>query len=188
MPRPLKSTAILWKQSKGPSTKYRDRKRVELPDGTKRDMVGYGPTKQAATDDLYRKAAALAADHPNAATITVTQLFAEFLQHKKSVKGRKGKTIFDDAGMFKRHLAPALGDKQVSQVSLSDLQQIQVKLVATGKYRTAELATILVKSLFRFAAKRYRAEIKAGTVALVDVDDLDAVKRPPGATRKAGEL
>lgn len=187
MPRALKSTAKLWAQSTGPNTKYRDRKRVPLPDGTKKDVVGYGPTKQAATDDLYRKADALMLEHPSASTITVRQLFAEFLQHKKSVKGRKGKTIFDDAGLFARHLAP-LADKQVSAVTLTDMQRIQVGLVSASKYRTAELATILLKSLFRFASKRYRAEIKAGSVALVDIDDLDAVRRPPGATKKAGEL
>jgi integrase len=188
MPRPLKSTAKLWPQSKTPGTKYRDRKTVRLPDGTSKSLVGYGPTKQAATEDLYAKVDAVLQVELQADTITVTQLFAEFLQHKRSVKGNKAKTIHDDTEMFKRHIQPKIGEKPLAEVTLPELQGIQHALTSQGKWRSAERCTILLKALLGFAAKRYRAEIAAGRLHLVYRDDVDNIKRPPGTKRKVNPL
>lgn len=188
MTRTVKSTAKLWKQSKSPNTKYRDRKRVTLPDGTNTEKFGYGPTRNAATTDLYAKVDAALKVNQQADTITVTHLFAEFLQHKRSVKGSKTLTIHSDLGTFARHIQPLIGDKPVSQLTLGDLEGVQYRLTQTGRWRTAELATILLKSLLSYAAKRYRPEIAAGTVRLVSRDDFDTIKRPQGVTRKVGPL
>ncbi len=46
----------------------------------------------------------------------------------------------------------------------------------------------MLKSLYRYAAKLYKAEVKAGRLELPDLDDLDTLKRPPGAKRKVNEL
>ncbi len=182
MPRPLKSTAKLWPQSKGPNTKYRDRQRITLPDGTKRDLAGYGPTKQAATEDLCHKAEGLERAHAPASpeTITVTALFAEFVQHKRSVKGNKAKTTFNDLKDYRLHIGPAIGDKMVGEVVLGELVAIQHGLVSGGKYRTAELVTISLKSFWSYAAKRYR-DIGLPNIAA----DLDAIKRPRTVKPKA---
>jgi integrase len=184
VPRPLKSTAKLWPQSKTPGTKYRDRKRVTLPDGERKEMFGYGPTKQAATEDLYAKVEAAVSAHPQAQTITVTQLFAEFLQHKRSVKGNKAKTTFNDIKDFRLHIAPSIGHKPVSEITLADLQALQYKLINEGKYRTAELVTISLKSFFAYAVKRYRDEIEAGLRLRNVAADLDPIKRPPSTKSK----
>ena len=56
MPLNLRSNAKLWPQAPGPNQKYRDRQRIQLPDGSKEDLVGYGRTKRAATEDLIAKA------------------------------------------------------------------------------------------------------------------------------------
>jgi hypothetical protein len=101
MPR---SNARLWPQSRHASTKYRDRQRVPMPDGTKRDLVGYGPTKQAATADLETKIAAAVALTPDADSLTATELFMDYLQHKRSVKGSKAKTIYDDGERYRAAL------------------------------------------------------------------------------------
>lgn len=185
---PLKSTAKLWKQSKHPATKYRDRKTVRLPDGTTKELVGYGPTKIGATSDLQAKVDTVLEVHLQAETISVTHLFAEFLQHKRSVKGNKAKTIHDDTQMFTRHIQPYIGDSALADVTLQELQAIQHRLTGQGKWRSAERCTILLKALLGFATKRYRNEIMDGRVRMVSRDDVDNIKRPPGTKRKTNPL
>lgn len=91
-------------------------------------------------------------------------------------------------GLFERHIGPVIRSKAISDVTMTELHRLQISLTSAGKYRTAELVTILVKSLYRYAAKVYRAEVRAGALTLPDIDDLDAIRRPPGARREAGEL
>lgn len=98
MPRALKSTARLWAQSKSSATRYRDHKRVTLPDGTRKELFGYGPTKDRATADLAAKVEAAEKEHPAADTIRVRDLFAEFVQHKRAVRGNKAKTTLKTSG------------------------------------------------------------------------------------------
>ena len=61
-------------------------------------------------------------------------------------------------------------------------------MTAAGKYRTAEPVTALVKLLFRYAAKLYRAELRSGWLTLPDIDGLDQISRPPKSRRKANML
>src|SRR5680860_813602 len=100
MNKHVKSTAKVWKQAPGPRQKYRDRKRVQLPDGTRKEVFGYGPTMRAATQELYAKIEQLIVHHSSVDTITMTQLIARLLRHKRTVKGRKRKTIYNDADLF----------------------------------------------------------------------------------------
>ena len=188
MTRHVKSTAKLWKQSRHLATKYRDRKTIRLADGSPMELVGYGPTKHAATEDLYAKVDAELEVHLQAETISVTHLFAEFLQHKRSVKGNKAKTIYDDTAMFKGHVQPKIGDKPLAEVTLPEIQGIQHALTSQGKWRSAERCTILIKALLGFAAKRYRSEIVGDRLQLVARDDVDNIKRPPGTKRKTNPL
>lgn len=187
--RPLKSTSTIWRQAPGPAQKYRDRKRVTLPNGEKRDVVGYGPTKAAATADLYNKVEQLLAQAAAAAKpMTVTQVMARLVQHKRNVKSRKAKTIFNDLDLFKRHIRPYIGAKPITDVTLDDLEAIQARLTRAGKWRTAELVTIQLKSLYKHALRHYRADIRAGKVHLFDLtEDLEQVQRPAGAKRTPGQ-
>jgi integrase len=181
----VKSTARIWKQAPSPRQKYRDRKRVQLPDGTRKEVFGYGPTRQAATRDLYSKIERLTAQHSSSSSITMTQLVARLLRHKRTVKGRKRKTIYNDADLFNRHIRPHIGSTPIVDVTLEDLQAIQYRLVAAKKYRTAELATILLKSMYKFALRTYRKDIRAGRIRLFNLaEDLDTIKRPDSARRK----
>lgn len=184
MPRALKSTSRLWAQSKGPATRYRDRKRLRLPDGASKEVTGYGPTKQAATDDLYKKVQANLEAFVQVDTLTVRELFAEFLQHKRSVKGNKAKTMFNDVKDFRLHVAPAIGDLPVVQVTLRNLQDMQYTLTRQEKYRSAELVTVLLKSFYKYIVKRYRDEIEAGLKLRNVAADLDNIKRPPDLKAK----
>lgn len=185
---PRKSTATLWAQAPGPAQKYRDRQRITLPTGEKRDVAGYGPTRRAATADLTAKVQRLLAQATIAETITVTQLMARLLRHKRSVKGRKRKTIHNDLDLFKRHVQPYIGSMAIADVTLADLEGIQARLTSAGHYRTAELATILLGSLYKHALRIYRGEIRAGTIQLFDItEDLDAIQRPAEARRKPPE-
>jgi integrase len=187
--RPLKSTARLWDQAPGPAQRYRDRKRVTLPNGEKRDVVGYGPTKAAATSDLYSKVAQLEAKARAAIQpMTVTQVMARLMQYKRNVKSRKAKTLFNDLDLFKRHIRPYIGAKPITDVTLDDLEAIQARLTRAGKWRTAELVTIQLKSLYKHALRHYRADIRAGKVHLFDLtEDLEQVQRPAGAKRTPGQ-
>ncbi len=138
-----------WAHSRSAVTEWRARKRVDLPDGSKRDIVAYGPTRDGAAAGFYRKLKGLVRETtPRPETIGVTALFAEFLQHKPSIKGVKDKTIHGDGVTFKVHIAPALGDHAVTDVTLAEVQHLQHGLVTQKKYHTAELVTILLKSFF----------------------------------------
>ncbi len=188
MPARRKSTAREWKQSRSPNTKYRDRGTAHLPDGSSKEVTGYGPTKAAASLDLDSKITVLESSVSQAETITVAELFAEYLEHKRSVKGAKAKTVHGDMGLFVTHIQASLGPVPLAALKLHQVQRVQHALTRAGKWRTAELATIQLKSLLSFAAKRYRAETAAGRLHLLSRDDVDDIRRPPGVTRQAGEL
>lgn len=188
--RPVKSTARLWAQAPGPDQKYRDRKRVKQPDGKYREFVGYGRTARAATDDLYDKLnAAAKAARETALVPTVNQVTAAMLRHKRAIKGRKRKTIHNDLELFKRHVRPFIGHKTINDVTLEDMQEIQANLTTAGKYRTAELTTIQLRSIWRFAVRQYRTDIQAGRLVLFNVaEDLEQVRRPAEAQHRPNEL
>lgn len=188
-PRPLKSTARLWAGARRPSQKYRDRKRLTLPGGRRVELVGYGPTRDAATRDLYAKVQRLNAELASAGRpMTVTQVMARLLQHKRNVRGRKAKTLFNDLDIYKRHVRPYIGAKPIDDVTLEDLEAVQARLTKAGKWRTAELVTIQLRSIYKHALKHYRADVRAGRLQLYDLtEDLEAVKRPATAKRRAGE-
>lgn len=176
-----RSNAKLYSGSKSPNTKYRDRDTVTAPDGTKKDVQGYGRTKTEATAEFERKAEVFMAQYPAAKTITFEQLAAKWLTHKK-MQGRKRRTISSYADVLRNHLIPAIGETPVSHIRLQDLQAIQYALVSAGKYRTAELAVLILKSSFEYAAKMYRGEAEIPNLAR----DLDAVSRPRTEDPKDG--
>lgn len=155
-----------------------------MPDGISKEVTGYGPTKQAATDDLYKKVQATLEAFVQVDTLSVRELFAEFLQHKRSVKGNKAKTMFNDIKDFRLHIAPAIGDLPVVKVTLRNLQDIQYTLTRQEKYRSAELVTVLLKSFYKYIVKRYRDEIEAGLKLRNVAADLDNIKRPPDLKAK----
>lgn len=187
--RQLKSTARLWSGAKRPEQKFRDRKLYLFPDGVRREVYGYGRTKTAATADLVEKLAKLDREAEAAdAASTVTQVLARLVRHKRNVRGRKAKTIFNDIDLFRRHVAPHIGHKPIDQVTLEDLEAIQSRLTTAGKWRTAELATIQLRSIYKHALKIHRAEVRAGSLKLFDLtEDLEAVRRPPEARSKPTE-
>lgn len=184
MPR-RKSTARLWEQAPSPQQKYRDRQRLTLPDGSKRDVAGYGPTRAAASDELDRKLDRLIAQHPGGQTLTFTQLVAKLLEHKRTVLGRKQKTIWNDADNYKRHIKPSIGSKYLMDITLTELEAIQTRLIHEKKYRTAQLVTILLKSAFKYAMRLYRPQIIEGSLRLVNIaEDLHNIKVPASAKPK----
>ncbi len=186
--RPLKSTAKAWAGAKRPEQKYRDRQRIQLPDGRRVEVFGYGRTMREATADLHRKIAVRTTQPTTAETITVTQVMAKLLRSKQKLQGRKRGTIENYAGLYRRHIKTAIGNRPISAVTLDDLQAIQIGLVDAGHYRTAAQATILLRSIWKFAIRSYAAEIRAGKVSLYDVaGDLDPVKTPSDARRDRGE-
>lgn len=185
--RPLKTTAKVWTAAPGTAQRYRDRKRIILPNGQKRDVVGYGPTKRDATQDLYDKVRAIEIEARQRATLTLTKLMAMHLHHKRSTLGRKRRTIYNDLDLYKRHVKPALGERPIAEITLAELEALQASLAGAGKYRTAELVTTQLKGLYRYAMRIYGADIRAGRVNLYNTAaDLDPVKRPEAAKHKPG--
>jgi integrase len=176
-----RSNAKLFPGSRSPSTKYRDRDAVTAPDGTKKDVQGYGRTKAEATAEFERKAEVFMAQHPAAKTITFAQLAAKWLTHKK-MQGRKRRTISSYADVLRNHLIPALGEMSISHIRLQDLQAVQYTLVSAGKYRTAEMAVLILKSSYEYAAKMYRGEAEIPNLAR----DLDVVTKPRTEDPKDG--
>ncbi len=188
-PRPLKSTAKEWPGAARREQRYRDRKRITLPDGAKLDVVGYGPTKKAATEALYmRVTQALAAHQSQSAAKTVTQVLAALVMHKRTVRGRKRKTIHNDLDLFRRHVQPHIGHLPITDVTLADLEAIQTRLTTAGKWRTAELVTIQLRSIYKHALRIYRDDARAGRLQLFDqAEDLEPVRRPAEAKHKPNE-
>lgn len=187
--RPLKSTAKEWAGSKRAAQKFRDRKVITLPDGTKREFFGYGHSKTAAAQDLYAKIQAEEHRLTTLASVdTITQVMAKLARHKRSVRGRKRKTIYNDLELFKLHVQPTIGRIPITDVKLHDLEQIQTRLTGEGKYRTAEMATILLKSLYKQALRHYRADIRTGRLALYNLaEDLEPIRRPAEAKHRPND-
>lgn len=188
--RPLKSSARLWEAAPGPNQKYRDRKRRKQPDGTYKEFAGYGPTKHAATADLYDKIeAAQQQEHALAQVDTVNQVMAKLARHKRGVRGRKRKTIHNDLELYRLHVRPHIGQTPITEVTLEELEGIQTRLTSAGKYRTAELTTILLKSLYKQALRQYRNAVRSGRLPLYDLtEDLEPVRRPAEAEHKPNDL
>ena len=174
----------LWKASKSPDTKHRAKVTVVLPTGEKKTIYGYGPTSKTAIADREKKVKRAMAQNPNAETITVTQLAAKWLKHCK-MHGLKRKSLFNYANEIRLHIKPYIGDKPLTKVTLEDLQAIQYRLITAKpkpKYRTAELVTIRLKSMFSFALELYDAQIQTGDIKLVNVAaSLQIPKRPKSA-------
>jgi integrase len=171
-------TVAEWVSSKSPNTKYRARKRISLPDGKQKRINAYGPTPKAALTALDAKVERAMLQHPEASTITVKQLVAKLLTQRKA-QGRKRSTIQTYAQAYNNHINPAIGSKPFASVTLEDVQEIQNELVLAGKYRTAELAMLVLKSSYALAKKFYRRAILDGSLFFVDpTEDLDPVERP----------
>lgn len=184
----IRSNAKLWPQAPGPNQKYRDRQRIQLPDGTKVDLVGYGRTKTAATEDLITKARQAVLDALVDRTLTVDKAFSALMQEKRELDGRKARTIYNHEDLYKRHVQPVIGEAALVNLTITDITGIQTTLTAAGKYRTAEMATTLIKSLIRFVHRQHRPDIEAGRLPLlVYPDDIRQVKRPAAVRQKARE-
>lgn len=138
--------------SKGPDTKYRARKRIILPDGTRMRIQAYGPDPKVARKALDEKIERAMRTHPEASTITVKQHVAKLLTQRKA-QGRKKSTIQTHAQAYNNHIHPAIGKKPFADVILEDVQAIQNELVLAGNYRTAELAMLVLKSSYALAKK-----------------------------------
>ena len=170
---PLRSNAKPFPGSTSPRNKYRDRQTITAPDGSKKDIQGYGATKNEATADFIRKAEAFIHEHANVRTITVAQLAERWLENK-ALQGRKRRTLSAYRDVIKNHIVPAIGDEPIASVTLGQLQTLQHKIVRAGKYRTAQLVVMVLKSLYELAARTYRSEHSIPNLAR----DLDTVQEP----------
>lgn len=169
-----------WAQSKSAATTWRARKILTTEEGTQ-EITGYGATKQEALKNFYERLETVLTNTPEETSL-VSELFAEFLQHKRSVKGVKDKTIHGDKRTYLTHIAAEFGKRDIADITLADVQRLQHHIVSQKKYRTAELVTILLKSFLAFARKRYR------DAGILDPDDIDKIRRPQGARRKVNTL
>ena len=167
-----KSTAKSFKNPASVGTKYRERMVVTAPDGSKKDIQGYGRTKDEATAAFRVKAEAFIAAHPSVQTMTFAQLIDKYLELKR-LQGRKRKTLSDYRRIYNSHLAE-LGGKPISHITLADVQAIQHRLVGAGKYRMAELAMLLVRSSYRYAQKLYAGQLELRNPA----EYLEAIPAP----------
>ncbi len=166
----------IWKGATSPGQKFRARRTIELPNGTKKVVYGYGRNKTEAIADRKLREQIEINKVPIAETITVAQLMTKWL-HSKKVQSLKAKSLHDYALQLRVHIKPVIGDKLVTEVTFEDLQAIQFGLVAEGKMRTAQVVTIRLKTMWKYAMKLYRKQIADGTVKLIDIaEDLDHVK------------
>lgn len=185
MPRrsPGEGTVTEWGK-RGPNSAYRARITITLPTGKRKTIYGYGPTAKAAIAERSRKVKEAKTCNPSGQTMTVDEVFARLMTAKK-VGGRKRKTLHENISNYRRHVQPRFGHERIKDVRLEQLQAIQADLVRDGKYRTAELVTILLKEIWRHAMKIYRAEVRHGELRLINLgDDLEPIRRPASAKSK----
>lgn len=173
-----RSKATRWAGARTPNQAFRDREWVTLPNGERKRIAGYGPTRQAATKNLHASIEQEVARHRQGGAATMNSVMARLIWYKRTVKGTKNKTRYNDLKLYRLHIGPFIGRKRIVDVTLEDLQAIQARLTGEKKYRTAELATILLRSLYRHAVRVFRAEIRAGLPLFNLAEDLERIKRP----------
>lgn len=186
--KPIRSTAKRWAGAKNPDQEYRDRKRLKQPDGTYREFVGYGRTKRIATEALYARLREHEARNLTLDGVTVTQAMAALARRKRSMRGRKARTIHNDLYNYRTYVQASIGDRPIATVTLPDVEAVQLGITTRGKWRTAELVTVLLRSLWRDVERRYAREIRAGTVKLgVYRDEIEMPARPAEAVHVPSE-
>lgn len=168
----------LYPGSKGPNTKYRARKWIKLPDGTRKRVEKYGPNRKAALLARDKAIQELMQNVPTATTTTFYQTVAEMFTAKERTWKRS--TLNTYAQQTRLHILPVLKDKPITEIEVDDIKDIQDRLVDEGKHRTAQITRTVLSHTFQFAIKRYRREIKAGEIYLYDLtQDLEKVVTPP---------
>ena len=136
---------------------------VTAPDGTVKDIQGYGRTKDEATASFRLKAEAFIAEHPSVQTMTFAQLIDKYLELKR-LQGRKRKTLSDYRRIYNSHLSE-LADKPISRITLDDVQAIQHRLIGESKYRTAEQVVLLLKASYSYARRLYSGRLELSSPA-----------------------
>lgn len=182
-----RSKATRWAGARSPEQTFRDREWIQLPDGTRKRVAGYGRTRQAATDAMHDSIEREFARFRQGTDALVNTAMASLLRHKRTVKAVKRKTLHNDITLYRRHIEPSIGRKRLTAVTLEDLRALQSNLVDGKKYRTAELVTILLRSIWKHAVKTYRADIRAGLQLFNVAEDLEPIKRPASATKPKAE-
>ena len=156
-----KSTARAWKSAPGPNQAFRDNETIRINVQPVR-VWGYGPTKAKATTDLRRNVTQRLAAAAVDASPSVTTVFAQMLRFKRIIKGRKQGTIHGYLDLYKRHIRPHFGEITLELVGLEELQGIRSRLTTAGNWRTAEMATIMLKGIWRHHGRQVRARVKHG--------------------------
>ena len=177
-------TVYRWGASKSPKTAFRAERTVTLPTGEVKKVTRTGPTASTAVKKREAAIKDLMGRTPSGETVTLTAMFAKLETHKKMM-GKKRKTIYNDVRDYNKHIRPYLGERSLTSLTLEDLQSVQYRCIEAGHYRTAELVTIILGSIFKHAMKVYRKEIQAGRLHLTNIAaDLDQVERPAKAKPK----
>lgn len=152
-----KSTARLWKSAKNPNQKWRDRITVTLPDGSSREVVGYGATKKAATDALYAKVdKLLGMESPSVRSqYTFGQMMEEFLERERIVKGWAKTTEFNYRRYYTTHLQTPLEGKLVLEVTADNIRLIVSGLLERGDVAIAKIVQAFVKRALYWLKEAY---------------------------------
>jgi integrase len=177
-------TVGLWKGGKVKGAKVRARIYVDLPNGEQKRVEGYADTQKEAIRKRDDKVAELIAAFPNSTTITFYQMALEWLAFKEK-QGRKKSTINSYSQTLRNHLLPLFRDRAITTIDMEDVQDLQFKLTAEGKYRVAEMVATVVGAIYNFAQRKYRKEIQRGELTLVNpTDGLEPIERPAGDNEK----
>lgn len=126
-------TVSEWAKSKSPATKYQASIRIQLPDGSKKRIVTYGPTPRAALQKRKAKVAAALESHMPGNKLTLRQYAAKWLQHVRdhggpSQAGASDSTVADYAKTLNLHVLPYLGDHTLDQITPGDVQELQKRI------------------------------------------------------------
>lgn len=160
---------------------WRARESIELPNGERKTIERHGKSKRAAVINLNKAIERARERYTRDKTAITDLILADLLTEKKVARGAKPKTIHNNIVLYRRHIQPFIGGLALSDVSLLDLKEIQRTLLMSEppRYRSAELATMLLGELYKHAFKMYRTDLLEGRIRLFNLaEDLPKVNAP----------
>lgn len=147
---------------------------IRLPDGTRKRLRARAELQEDAIRLLNEKIAKAMDATPLGAILTVDQLLARWLAHKKPTV--RTSTYEAYRADVEQYTAPIIGPLPAQRLEPSDVQAVLDPLLAKGHVRTAHRVWRTLKQAFRWS-------VRMRLVKVSPVDAVDPIRRPERRVR-----
>lgn len=184
-------TVVKWTKAYGPGTTYKASITVKLPDGSRKRVVAYGRTAQAALRSRKQKVQEAIDRNVPGSELTLAQYAAKWLQHVKdhggpNQAGASDSTLADYAKTLRLHVLPILGDRPMASITPGDVKDLQGHIrEAVSKPRKRKDGT---QSTSRPSGRTTANKARKVLLAIFNLamQDGDATSNPAQATKGTG--